>query len=91
MSKVIILDGAMGTELQQRGLKTGENPEVFAMQHPEVLRSIHQNYIDAGSQVIYACTFGANRRKLEGTGHSAEKVITENVKIAKGRGRPGRC
>ncbi|WP_409335857.1 homocysteine S-methyltransferase family protein [Eubacterium sp. F2] len=83
MSKVIILDGAMGTELQQRGLKTGENPEVFAMQHPEVLRSIHQNYIDAGSQVIYACTFGANRRKLEGTGHSAEKVITENVKIAK--------
>lgn len=83
MSQVIILDGAMGTELQQRGLKTGENPEVFAMQHPELLSSIHQKYIDAGSRVIYACTFGANRRKLEGTGHSAAEVITENVKTAK--------
>ncbi|MGN1383537.1 MAG: homocysteine S-methyltransferase family protein, partial [Eubacterium sp.] len=83
MSQVIILDGAMGTELQQRGLKTGENPEVFAMQHPEILSSIHQNYIDAGSRVIYSCTFGANRRKLEGTGHSVSEVITENIKIAK--------
>lgn len=83
MEQVIILDGGMGTELQQSGLKTGENPEVFGMQHPDILTSIHQRYIEAGSQVIYACTFGANARKLEGTGHSAAEVIQANVRTAK--------
>lgn len=82
MDQVIILDGGMGTELQHSGLKTGENPEAFGMQHPEILTSIHQRYIDAGSQVIYACTFGANSRKLEGTGFSPAEVIRANVETA---------
>ncbi len=82
MDQVIILDGGMGTELQRRGLRTGENPEVFAMQHPEILEAIHRDYIDAGSRVLYACTFGANRRKLEGTSHAPAEVIRANVRTA---------
>lgn len=79
----VILDGAMGTMLLTRGLKLGENPEVFALRHPEVLRDIHRAYIDAGADVIYACTFGANRLKLADTGHTPAEVINANIKLAR--------
>ena len=45
--RIIYLDGAMGTMLQRSGLKMGEKPEVFGMQHPEVVRDIHLRYINA--------------------------------------------
>lgn len=79
----VILDGAMGTMLLAHGLKLGENPEVFAMQRPDVLRDIHRAYIEAGADVIYACTFGANRLKLAGTGHTPAEVISANVQLAR--------
>ena len=79
----VILDGAMGTMLLTRGLKLGENPEVFALRHPEVLRDIHRAYIDAGADVIYACTFGANRLKLADTGHTPAEVINANIRLAR--------
>ena len=64
MGKMTILDGAMGTMLQAAGLGLGERPEIFGMQHPEIVEQIHSCYIDAGSDVIYANTFGANAHKL---------------------------
>ena len=67
--EIVLLDGAMGTMLQRSGLKPGELPELVALTRPELLESIHRQYIDAGSQVVYANTFGANRLKLAGTGH----------------------
>ncbi len=79
----IMLDGAMGTMLLAAGLKLGENPEIFAMEHPELLGDIHRQYIAAGSDIIYACTFGANARKLAGSGHTPQEVIAANVRTAK--------
>lgn len=60
----LILDGATGTELYRRGMPSGVCPEGWCLKNPEVLSSIHRDYCRAGSDIIYACTFGANRLKL---------------------------
>ena len=79
----IFLDGAMGTMLQASGLKLGERPEVLCITEPETIIDIHKQYIHAGSDIVYANTFGGNAHKLEGTGHSVDEVITAAVKVAK--------
>lgn len=79
----VILDGAMGTMLQAAGLKMGEIPEVLSVTRPELLVSIHEKYLKAGSDVIYANTFGANSYKLEGSGHSVEELVGVAVKNAR--------
>ena len=90
MGKMTILDGAMGTMLQAAGLGLGERPEIFGMQHPEIVEQIHSCYIDAGSDVIYANTFGANAHKLRGTGYSVQEVLEANISAAK-RAADGRA
>lgn len=47
------------------------------------LERIQRSYVDAGSDIIYANTFGANAHKLEGTGHTTEELVAANVAIAK--------
>ena len=79
----ILLDGAMGTMLQAKGLPTGATPELVALEHPQWLLDIHQAYLDAGSQIIYANTFGANREKLAHCGVSVEEVVCAAVSLAK--------
>ena len=81
--KILYLDGAMGTMLQKAGLKPGEKPEVFGMEHPDVVMQIHKSYIEAGSDVIYANTFGVNSRKYEGCPHLVPDVIAANISTAK--------
>ena len=81
--RVVLLDGAMGTVLQQRGLPPGGQPELLNLTEPELLRSVYRDYIDAGSQVIYTNTFGANSLKLASSGHSAGEVISAAVSVAK--------
>lgn len=80
---ILLLDGAMGTVLQQRGLPCGQQPELLNLTDPELLRTIHREYIDAGSRVIYANTFGANALKLKRTGHGAGEVVTAGIRAAK--------
>ena len=80
---LLFLDGAMGTVLQQRGLPPGGAPELLNLTQPDLMRSVYQDYIAAGSQVIYANTFGANGLKLERTGHSVEEIVTAAVTLAK--------
>jgi 5-methyltetrahydrofolate--homocysteine methyltransferase len=57
-------DGAMGTMLFEAGLKFGDPPEVWNVAHPELVRSVHRGYIDAGSKLILTNTFGGNRFRL---------------------------
>ena len=64
----MLLDGAMGTMLQKSGLKPGQIPELLNIENPEMVRAVHRAYVRAGSDVIYANTFGANRLQLEKTG-----------------------
>ncbi|MBR5296235.1 MAG: homocysteine S-methyltransferase family protein, partial [Clostridia bacterium] len=59
-SNIVILDGGMGTLLQEKGLMPGEHPERWNLTHPETIREIHKAYYDSGSNVISTNTFGAN-------------------------------
>ena len=68
----LLLDGAMGTQLQKKGLPPGSCPEQWVLEHPEVCEGIQRAYIDAGSQVIYAPTFGASSAVLESHGIFSE-------------------
>ena len=78
-----ILDGAMGTMLQKSGLPLGERPELLSISNPEVITNIHRAYTEAGAQIIYANTFGANELKLQGTGHTVEEVVDASIQAAK--------
>ena len=64
----LILDGAMGTRLYRAGMPAGVCPEQWVLDHPEVALQIQRSYVDAGSQVIYAPTFGGNAASLEHNG-----------------------
>ncbi|MBD5550376.1 MAG: dihydropteroate synthase [Lachnospiraceae bacterium] len=83
MKNNIILDGGMGTMLQAAGLGLGERPDVFGMKHPDVVECIQRSYVEAGSRILYANTFGTNAHKLEGTGYTVEEVISANIAIAR--------
>lgn len=79
-NSILILDGAMGTQLQERGLALGELPEEWNITHPNEVEDIHRAYLAAGSDIIYANTFGANPFKF---GDRTEEVITAAVRVAK--------
>ena len=80
---LVILDGAMGTVLQQRGLPPGDKPELLNFTNPDLLRSIYREYIGAGSQILCANTFGASAPKLAGTGYTVDQVVSAAVAIAR--------
>ena len=61
----------------------GETPEVLNIQKPQWLIDIHRMYIDSGSDIIYANTFGANRYKLSGCGYSVDEVIDAAITNAR--------
>ena len=62
--RVLVLDGAMGTMLQERGLKPGQSPEELNLTLPEVVAGVHQEYLDAGADILVTNTFGGSREKL---------------------------
>lgn len=64
----LLLDGAMGTQLYKHGFPAGACPEKWSLEHPEEVLSIQRAYVDAGSQILYAPTFGANSSVLEKNG-----------------------
>ena len=63
-SRVLVLDGAMGTMLQERGLKPGQSPEELNLTMPEVVAGVHREYVQAGADIIVTNTFGGTREKL---------------------------
>lgn len=85
-NQFIILDGAMGTMLQKAGLELGEIPEVLNITNPATITSIHKEYVNAGSNMVLTCTFGANEKKLAGSSYTVENIITAAVKNAKASG-----
>ena len=80
---ILMLDGAMGTVLQQRGLPPGGQPELLNLTEPELLASVYREYVAAGSRVVYANTFGANGLKLAKTGHAVAEVVRAAITVAK--------
>ena len=82
--EILILDGAMGTELHNKGLEVGECPEQLNLAQPEVVQSVHQSYVEAGSDIIQTNTFGGTRIKLNeyDLGEQVKKINTQAVKLA---------
>lgn len=80
----LFLDGGTGTSLQKMGLKAGERPETWNLLHPERIEALHRAYLDAGADVIYTNTFGANRLKYPADGEfELEDIVKSAVDIAK--------
>lgn len=82
-TNLVLFDGAMGTQLQKKGLKLGEVPEVLNIEQRDKIVEIHKEYIQAGSNVVTTNTFGANEKKLQATNYSVEEIIDAAVKAAK--------
>ena len=67
-SRIVILDGATGTNLQKAGMGTSICPEQWILEHPDVMRQLQRDYVEAGTDILYAPTFTGSRIKLaEGT------------------------
>ena len=81
--RIYFFDGAMGSMLQARGLKLRQVPESLNLTNPELIRSIHTEYSQAGADFITANTFGANRFKLAKSGFSVQEVIQSGLAIAR--------
>ena len=62
---VLLLDGAMGTELFARGLVAGGSPEAWNVEAPERVQDVHKAYVDAGSNIILTNSFGGTRYRLK--------------------------
>lgn len=77
---ILIFDGAFGTELMRRKIRAGTVPELINLTAPEVVYSVHRDYIAAGADVISTDTFGANRFKA---GEKSEEIIAAAVSTAK--------
>ena len=65
MGQILIFDGAMGTMLQQRGLEPGQSPEELNLTRPDVVESVHLDYLQAGADIVITNTFGGSRLKLQ--------------------------
>ena len=87
--ELLFLDGGMGTLLQEKGLQPGELPESWNLKRPEEVIAIHQNYFEAGSDIVLTNTFGANALKFHSEDCPLQEVVTravENVREAARRG-----
>ena len=90
-NSILYLDGGMGTLLQSEGLLAGELPERWNITHPDVIRSIHRAYFDAGSNVVNTNTFGANILKfsedeLDQLAEMLERLAKRSREFAEGKG-----
>ena len=74
-SGIVLLDGAMGSNLMLKGMPKGVCTEKWVSEHPEVQKEIQGAYVDAGAQIIYAPTFQANRISLKN--HKLEDSIRD--------------
>ncbi|HZZ62997.1 MAG TPA: betaine--homocysteine S-methyltransferase [Roseiarcus sp.] len=90
----LLADGATGTNLFAMGLTSGDAPELWNEIHPDRIRSLHQAFVDAGSDIILTNSFGANRRRLALHGQEARArelnvLAAQNARtVADRAGRP---
>ncbi len=80
-AKVLIADGATGTNLQKVGLAGGMHAEDWVLDCPEKILELEKAFIAAGSDIILTCTFGATRPRLKGARH-ADDVVAINQRAA---------
>jgi len=78
----LLADGATGTNYFQMGLVSGDAPEMWNFEHPDRVRSLHKQFIEAGADIVLTNTFGGNRHRLKL--HNAQDQVREiNIAAAK--------
>lgn len=77
--RVLVLDGAMGTMLQERGLPAGACPDLWCLELPERVEDIHREYVAAGAQILETNTFGTTPVRLS---HYGEESKVEAINVA---------
>ncbi|MHA1976791.1 MAG: homocysteine S-methyltransferase family protein [Candidatus Hodarchaeales archaeon] len=87
-SKIILFDGAMGTQLMQYNLDPGKLPDILNIENPEIVQNVLASYYDSGSDIVQTCTFSSNLVSLErqNLGNSLQRVNSEainNIKAIK--------
>lgn len=79
--EVILMDGATGSNLMAAGMPQNSSTEIWMLEHPEAVKDLQSAYTQAGSRIVYACTFSANRESLKK--HGLEGRVEElNIKLA---------
>ncbi|HYV37790.1 MAG TPA: homocysteine S-methyltransferase family protein [Gemmataceae bacterium] len=86
--RVLLMDGAMGSELQRAGMQPGECYELWNLTHPDRVLAIHQAYVDAGAEVLLTNTFQANppafaKHQLQ---HQMDVICQSAVRLARQAG-----
>jgi len=83
-SRVLLADGAIGTNLFGMGLETGDSPELWNVEHPDRISTLHQSFTDAGSDIILTNSFGGThyRLALHKAGHRVEELNKRAAEIA---------
>ncbi len=87
--EIVVMDGATGSNLQQRGMPAGVCPEKWMTEHPDIIMNLQREFVAAGSKIVYAPTFTCNRIKLAEYGLAAEigelnRKLTEMTREAVG-------
>jgi 5-methyltetrahydrofolate--homocysteine methyltransferase len=87
--ETLVSDGAWGTLLQSMGLQPGESPESWNLTHPDKVRSVAQQYVEAGSDIVLTNSFGGSRFKLERYGLSDKTADINRAAAALSREAAG--
>src|SRR5262250_737843 len=84
-ARVLVCDGAMGTMLYARGVFINKSFDALNLTHPDLVASVHDEYVHAGADIIETNTFGANRIKLGSFGRADElkAINVEGARIAR--------
>jgi methionine synthase I (cobalamin-dependent) len=90
--RVLLMDGAMGTELQGAGMGEGDCHELWNLTHPKRVQAVHQTYVDAGAEVLLTNTFQANPEALarHGLREQLDRINQAAVDLARDAAGPGR-
>ncbi|MAE42486.1 5-methyltetrahydrofolate--homocysteine methyltransferase [Candidatus Woesearchaeota archaeon] len=88
--KILFVDGAMGTILMQKGVSSICN-DLLNIEKPDVIKSIHKGYADAGADIITTNTFGANRLKLSPHGYGDRTIEINKAAVENARQAAPKC
>lgn len=89
-TRVLLLDGGLGSLLIADGLAAGTPPERWVLERPERIAAAHRQYVDAGADVVHACTFGASAPKLAAVGLEGRAAEVNRAAVALAREAAGR-
>ena len=79
---VVLLDGSTGSNLRKAGMPVGISSEQWVLENPQVLQNLQRAYVDAGSQIVYAPTFAANRISMRNF-NLQDRIVELNTRLVK--------